>query len=145
VEIISIPTFIESKLDKGGAQYYLTVAVIPPIVTLRNGNEMERNFLLNVNDEDYCRSMPKFCFTVRFGGIFIFKEEKPLIRFERRGYAKAVTERESKTTLEEVKRVLKSGDEGCLGKEPSICITHQREQGSQWIDNIGLRHIKGIR
>ncbi|BBG25256.1 hypothetical protein [Sulfuracidifex tepidarius] len=145
MERISIPKFIEARLEGDDADYYLTVSVIPPIVTLENSNDMERKLLLGAKEdryEDLCKAQPRFCYTVIFGGVFIFREDSPIVRFEKRGYVKKMNNQGKITRVEEVKRAIMEEREECLGT-PGICFHSSNLEASLWIDNIGIRHIKG--
>jgi len=145
MERISIPKFIEAKLKGDDADYYLTVSVLPPIVTLQNSNYLERELLLSIRDDNYeelCKFQPRFCYTVIFGGVFIFREDSPIVRFEKKGYVK-ITDQGNVTRVEEAKQSIIENKEECLGV-PGICFRSSNREASLWIDNVGMRYIKGI-
>ncbi|MCY0850421.1 hypothetical protein [Sulfuracidifex metallicus] len=147
---IVIPKIIEVKLKKRNlaeGEFFITISSIPPLITMDNADEMERKLLVSIIEEkkeEVCVSYPRLCYPSLYGGVFIFREDEPVMRLEKRGYIR-VQEGTNEEKSIRVEDFLNTDMEGCIDSTPSVCFSRERRPGLKWIDNIGLRYIMGIR
>ena len=146
---IAIPKIIEVKLKKRNlaeGEFFIAISSIPPLITLDNANELERKLLVSIIEEkrkEVCVSYPRLCYPSLYGGVFIFREDEPVMRLEKRGYIHLQEGINEKKSIR-AEDFLNTDMEGCIDSTPSICFFRERRLGLKWIDNIGLRYIMGI-
>ncbi|MEM0173733.1 MAG: hypothetical protein QXV69_04635 [Sulfolobaceae archaeon] len=139
---VAIPSLLIDSVDN---EYKISIAYIPPILTLENSSGIYRELLEkilsregDVNFEFKDRIVYYSCI---LGGIMIYLGEIPITRFEYYGYFYLSNDGKN-VSLKELIKSLKSSEEGCYKfKNNSICFTRYKCKGCRWIDNIGARII----